>query len=564
MEIEVIESVTKTIGSLALAYPYLRRLRVAETIDSLTTTGKERRVSTGQVIEVLVLNRLSLRPVPISRLGAWATSQAIEAVYGLVPTVLNDDRIGRALDDLHPHLADAWAAIVLAGAQAYDLQLHQLHTDVTRLTFTGAYDEGPAPTPAGPPLPRITRGYTGRADPLRKQLTVSLTVTADGGLPAWYAVGDGNAADPGVYLPHLTAVRARLGLDEVLVVGDSKLITQANILGFCRVNARFIGPVSLTAADRARLQAAWASGEPMHRLDPPTPGDRPRPGRYWGLEWSEDWLDPEHGTPYALRRLVVQSLDDRRAARHQRAKDLGRARRDLWTIRRRLRYPSYRDPAFVSRKVATAVARVAPYLHAEVLLTADGLDVSWRVDHARLRQDGQYDGVYSLLTNEAADRLPPTGLFAAYKDQATIEGRFRAVKQPPIQVRPVWLHQPRRIESLVFVVMVALFLFALIEREARRTVQASGQVLAGVRAEGRDRLPITTTVLLDLFAPLTLVRQRLRVADAVVEVVTPTSLSPPQAQVLDRLGLAHPSTYLHPTVTSTPLRGAENEPSRGD
>lgn len=552
MEIEVIESVTKTIGSLALAYPYLRRLGVAEMIDALTTTGKERTVSTGQVVEVLILNRLSLRPVPISRLGAWAATQAVEEIYGIAATALNDDRIGRALDELHPHLADAWAAIVLAGAQAYALELHQLHTDVTRLTFTGAYDEVPATTPAGQPLPRIARGYNGRADPLRKQLTVSLTVTADGGLPAWYAVGDGNAADPGVYLPHLTAVRDRLHLDSVLVVGDSKLITQANVLGFCRVNARFIGPTSLTAADRARLEAAWAAGEPLHRLDPPAPGDPPRPARYWGLEWPEAVADPERAATYALRRLVVQSLDDRQAARHQRAKDLARARQALWLIKRRLRYPSYRDPAFVARKVGAAVAKVTRYVRAEVVPTPDGLDVRWQLDRARLREDAAVDGVYCLLTNEAATKLPLTGVFAAYKDQSTIEGRFRVVKQPPIQVRPVWLHQPRRIESLVFVVMVALFLFALIEREARRVVQASGQVFVGVRAEGRDRLPITATVLLDRFAPLALVTQRLRVAGEVVAVVTPTSLSPPQAQVLDRLGLAHPSTYLHPTVTFYP------------
>ena len=65
-------------------------------------------------------------------------------------------------------------------------------------------------------------------------------------------------------------------------------------------------------------------------------------------------------------------------------------------------------------------------------------------------------------------------------------------------------------------------------------------------------LPITATALLDLFAPLTLVKQRLRVAGEVVDVVTPTSLSPPQAQVLARLGLFHPTTYLHPTVTPHP------------
>ena len=41
------------------------------------------------------------------------------------------------------------------------------------------------------------------------------------------------------------------------------------------------------------------------------------------------------------------------------------------------------------------------------------------------------------------------------------------------------MHQLQGIESLVFVAMVALFLFALIEREARRVVQQSAQVVTG-------------------------------------------------------------------------------------
>ena len=69
MSIEILETVTKTIGSLALAYPYLRRLRLAEILTELTTRGKGRQVPTGQVIEVLVLNRLALRPSPISKVA---------------------------------------------------------------------------------------------------------------------------------------------------------------------------------------------------------------------------------------------------------------------------------------------------------------------------------------------------------------------------------------------------------------------------------------------------------------------------------------------------------------
>lgn len=552
MQIEVIESVTKTIGSLALAYPYLRRLEVAEGIDALVTAGKERQVPTGPLIEVLILNRLSLRPVPISKIGTWAQTQAIEEVYGLSGDVLNDDRIGRALDEIHPHLVDLWAALVLRGAQAYQVQLGQLHSDVTRLAFEGAYDEVPAATADGRPLARITHGFTGKEDPSRKQVTLSLSVAADGALPAWYQVADGNAADTRAYPAHLAAVRQYLHLDHPLVVGDSKLITRANQLGFCRVGAHFVGPTSVSAADRAVLRGAWAAGAPWQRLDPPAMGGTPQAGRYWGLVHRETLADPERGTAYPLRRLFVQSLDDRRAARHQRAKDLARARRALWTIRHRLGHPAYRDPATVRRKVDEATARVRAFVRVTLTPTPGALGVQWHLQRAALREEAQFDGIYGLVTNLTPDQATPRAIFRLYKGQSQVEGRFRTVKHPPIQVRPLWLHQPQRIESLVFVVMVALFLFALIEREARRVVQRSGQVFTGLRPERRDHLPVTSEQLIAAFAPLSLVKQRLRLGEEEVAILTPTTLTPIQAQILERLHLMPPDAYLPSSITGHP------------
>jgi hypothetical protein len=441
---------------------------------------------------------------------------------------------------------------VLRGAQTYGLRLDQLHSDVTRLAFEGAYDGAPTTTADGRSVPRITYGFTGKEDPTRRQLTLSLSVAADGAIPAWYQVADGNAADTRAYLGHLAAVRERLHLDRPLVVGDSKLVTRATVLGFCRVAARFVGPAGLADADRATLRRLWGAGEPCHRLDPPPAGQAPTAGRYWGLECPEALPDPERGAIYALRRLFVQSLDDRRAARHQRAKDLARARRALWTVKRRLRLPAYRDRRLVERKVAQAVAKVSRYLPAAVHETPHGLDVRWRLDRARLAEDAAFDGIYGLVTNLPTDEAPLRSVFRIYKEQAKVERRFRVTKQPPIQVRPVWLHQPRRIESLVFVVMFALFLFTLIEREARRVVAASGRVFAGLRPEGRDHLPVTAARLVEVLAPLSLIKQRLRVGTAVVDICTPATLTAIQAQLLDRLALVKPDSYLQVAVTPYP------------
>jgi transposase len=378
-------------------------------------------------------------------------------------------------------------------------------------------------------------------------------VAEDGALPAWYLVADGNAADCRAYPAHLAAVREHLQLDQPLMIGDSKLVTWSTMLAFCRVNARFVGPTSLTEADRATLRAQWEAGIPLERLDPVRDGEEPRAGRYWGLEVPEVLADPEQQTSYALRRLFVQSLDDRKAARHQRAKDLLRARRELRTIRGRLSRPAYRDRTLVERKVGQAVARVARYLRVEVTDGPPGLELRWQLDHERLREDEIFDGIYCLVTNQPEENASRQEVFRAYKAQSKVEGRFRGVKHPPLQVRPLWLHQPKRIESLLLVVMVALFLFALIEREARRVVRETGQVFTGLRPEGRDKLPVTAERLLEVFAPLGLVKQRLRLGTEVVELFTPATLSPIQAQILDRLGLMKPDAYLHPTITPHPI-----------
>jgi hypothetical protein len=100
--------------------------------------------------------------------------------------------------------------------------------------------------------------------------------------------------------------------------------------------------------------------------------------------------------------------------------------------------------------------------------------------------------------------------------------------------------------------MVALFVFALIEREARRVVRESGKPFQGVRPDGRDHLPITTPVLFVTFQSLSLVTQRLRIADEIRDLVTPTTMNRVQTAILERLGLMKPDAYLPSTPTPHP------------
>lgn len=90
------------------------------------------------------------------------------------------------------------------------------------------------------------------------------------------------------------------------------------------------------------------------------------------------------------------------------------------------------------------------------------------------------------------------------------------------------------IESLVLVIVVALVLFALIERDTRRVVRERGQGFSGVRAAGRDTLPSTAACVGETCAPLATGTQRLRIGMAVVDVIPP----PPSARRTPRCSTA--------------------------
>ncbi|MGW0920530.1 DUF4277 domain-containing protein [Streptomyces sp. NPDC002755] len=80
MDVVVESVVTKRLGALPVAAEVLRRLDVVGIVDGLRPPDSRADLTHGQVIEVLVANRLAA-PAPLFRVGGWAYS--CEAVKGL-------------------------------------------------------------------------------------------------------------------------------------------------------------------------------------------------------------------------------------------------------------------------------------------------------------------------------------------------------------------------------------------------------------------------------------------------------------------------------------------------
>jgi hypothetical protein len=86
-------------GTLALVASYLKRLGLAAAVDRALPARGRAQLTHGEVICALVANRLC-DPRPLYDVRGWADEQGAHPLLGTPAALLNDDRLGRALDAL--------------------------------------------------------------------------------------------------------------------------------------------------------------------------------------------------------------------------------------------------------------------------------------------------------------------------------------------------------------------------------------------------------------------------------------------------------------------------------
>src|SRR3954467_10490427 len=93
------------------------------------------------------------------------------------------------------------------------------------------------------------------------------------------------------------------------------------------------------------------------------------------------------------------------------------------------------------------------------------------------------------------DRL--TKVLRTYKEQSEVERRFHHLKGP-LAVAPMFLKNPERIGGLLCILIWALMVLALMERQVRRELK--GEPLYGLYPEGRPSAAPTGPALMECFS----------------------------------------------------------------
>jgi transposase len=395
----------------------------------------------------------------------------------------------------------------------YQIDLNLVFYDTTAVYFEGEYADSP----------HIQLGFC-RSHRGKKQRKLALNVTGREKFPFLYELLDGGVADVATVQANMTRLLAVLQargwpVDQVLVVGDRAMISAELVLAYHRANLKYLSALKVMGEpEEALIRSVNEAEFVAHPVD----------DDHASVE--REYTFTHHEQSVSDRALVTLSRTLRRRQRHHRRAQLRERLATLETLaREQLNRRKYKKAAYAWAQIEKQVLRQPGGEFLDVTLTGDDGDLRlrWRLRASALRAAMRLDGKFILVSNDRT--RTPAELVACYGEKDKVEKANRTLKGP-LRLRPVFLHNDARIEALIFVTMLALLTYSILEMKCRRR---GLHLTAEAVLKGFAHLAVIYTVCRDssVVVRLTsLTRFQLQVVATLTEVTWPRGLAPSDCQ----------------------------------
>lgn len=441
------------LGALPVLYALLETLQVRHIINRHCPTRSE--VDHGTVALVLILNRLMF-PLPLYQVSDWLGRTILTSVLNVPAAKFNDDRLGRTLDALYPHLQTIWLEVVEVALLKADIDLSVIFYDLTAFIAHGRYADSEA----------VDFGFAHNTPMNKRKFKLALNAIADGNIPWLYQFLPGRTADQATVADNMNNLAAWLKqrgyrLSDTLVIGDRAMLDDDLAWAYDQHQLRYLGGLRCLKKEHKALLLNWTTDQ----LEAFPLEEGPNP-QYWGRGCQVAFKQGD--TLFYHKGLVILSGPMRAPLRQARQAQLTALDQQLTQLRGKLGQPYHRTLKAVQRK-ANALCRasqVGDLLTVTVYeTTAGAINLHWQVNQEALCRAEKKDGRYLLVTNDWS--LTHQEMLSLYRAKDGVEKRFTICKSD-LKVSPVYLHQDKRIASMLFLNMVALLAYSLLERQVRQ------------------------------------------------------------------------------------------------
>lgn len=520
---------TERTDDIPLLLRHMQRMQLASLLDKhFPPHGLRKGLSMGEVSMVWLTHVLSQADHRMNRVQDWASRRLTTlrecGLESLTALDVTDDRLADVLrmlsDDERYRAFEQELMGQLLRVYAWEASCVRLDT-TTVSSYADVTEEG-----------LLQLGHSKDHRPDLPQIKLALATLDPFGVPLASEVLSGEQADDPVYVPLLDRVSQGLERAGLLYVGDCKMAaekTRAHVQAqghfyLCPLSALHVPPATLAH----QVETYLAAGSPLIQVVREGEAEQP----ICMAQGYETLIEMEVAVGdrticWQERRLIIQSIDARKAAQIKLQERLDKAEKAIEELMVR----KQGKPRLTSRsQVDEQVQTILSSLRVEGLLQVDIQEEvvqqrvrayrgkgssprqSWSFQvHVRRNQE-EIERAMNVLgwrvyaTNQPSAALGLTQAVEAYRDEYLVERNFGRLKGYPLSLGPLYVQRDDHRVGLMRLLTIALRVVTVLEGVVRGALAQQHQTLAGLFAGNPTRRTAqpTTERLLEAFNEMTL------------------------------------------------------------
>jgi transposase len=423
-------------GPVHVGYQYWKKIGMDEILAEVGMDERSRTLTC-----LMTMNRL-FSPASENAMPDWMRRTALGDILGVDLEQLSKDSLYRNLDLLHLHRQAIEAHLARRERNLFNLDQTIFLYDLTSTYFEGQADQ----------IPKAKLGYSRDKRPDCKQLVVGLVVNRDG-FPLAHEIFEGNILDHKTLPEMLDQLDKRVKLEP----GRTVVVDRGMAYDENREQIKARGLHYLVASRQAERDKWLAEFEQMD-------GFQDVPSR------SYSGNSHRKGTPVKVKmkrteyetHVLCLSQGRKEKDRAIREKQEKRLLGDLARLEKRVADGRLVKPEKIGEAIGRLkerYPRVARYYGMDYDPTEKKLTCELDTDKRSIAE--KLDGSYLLKTDRKD--LSAEEAWTVYTLLTRAEEAFRAMKSP-LAERPIFHHLPRRVETHIFLCLLAYHILVAVEK----------------------------------------------------------------------------------------------------
>ena len=455
-------------------------LKIVDIIDGQIAADIQEDVSTGEAVKAMIINGLGFSNRPLVLTPQFFENLPMEALFrdGVNASHFNRYKLGRSLDKIFDYGCEVlFSAVAALGCQQEKVDQRFNSLDSTSFSLNGDYsiDENKNTV-------NITHGHAKDHRPDLKQVMLELMVSQDGGVPFISKSWDGNGSDNVIFEERAASLIDVFKTSETprYLVADSKLYHKKakETLSQIPFITRIPGSLKLerNVVDQALSDPAqWVDMEKGNRYQCFDLCHYEMEQR-WLVVYSEAALSRARSTLARQQEKENRKID--KALFHLQAKRFDseiEAEAALNELTETWRLHQLDGSSLTSHKRYTKKGR--PIKNAKATGLFWKIQATFSINEIEIEAQAQHNACFVIGTNIAANELSDIEIFQGYKSQSNVEGGFRFLKDPLFFVSSLYLKKPSRIEALLMIMTLSLFVYSITQRRIRQNLEIQKETI---------------------------------------------------------------------------------------